>query len=113
MSQAPAASSSKPSPISCDLRGDLEANEQREQSNSFDESRRDDHRGLDAAGHFRLASHALQGAGGQFADAVTGPHDDQSSADVPRIENTPARLGKRGSGGGNRHKRSTQQNLGN
>jgi hypothetical protein len=91
----------------CRLGRDLEANEERKQRDTFDESRGDNHRRLDTASDFGLAGHALQGAGSELADAKTGANDDQSGTDMARIEDTPARLCHRRCGDGKRHQQST------
>ena len=71
-----------PPPMSYDQNKTLQRDDdEREERHTFDQRRRDDHGRLDVAGDLGLASHALDGALGQAADAERRPDDHQPGAD--------------------------------
>jgi len=78
------------------------ADDDREQRDAFDERRRDDHLGLDLAGHLRLAGGRLDGAAADAADAEARANGGETRADRSETGGDGARLRERvrGVGGG-------------
>ena len=57
------------------------ADKECEEGETFNQSRRDNHGGLNVAGSLGLTSHPVQGGTGQFADAEGRTHDGQAHAE--------------------------------
>lgn len=58
-----------------------DADNQGEEGNTFDQSRRDNHSSLNSTGEFRLSGHAFNGGSSDSSDTVTTTDDDQTGSD--------------------------------